>query len=245
MREHLIGEIGKQLGPEYVDIRTMIEGGMGTLFRAHRLGLDVDVVIKRVKQQYVGTLDQRAEANILKRLKHSYLPRIYDIIQGSDGYVYTVMDLIPGQDMDQTVKRSGPVNQHTAHRWACQLCEVVAYLHSQNPTIIHQDIKPSNVMITPEGNICLIDFNTSLTYENDRFVHAVTHGFAAPEQYGFSQSDACSDIYSLGILINVMLTGKHPSQQLASGRWGRIVTRCTQVTPSKRYKNVLRLLNDL
>lgn len=183
MREHLIDEIGKQLGPEYVDIRTMIEGGMGTLFRAHRLGLDVDVVIKRVKQQYVGTLDQRAEANILKRLKHSYLPRIYDIIQGSDGYVYTVMDLIPGQDMDQTVKRSGPVDQHTAHRWACQLCEVVAYLHSQNPTIIHQDIKPSNVMITPEGNICLIDFNTSLTYENDRFVHAVTHGFAAPEQY--------------------------------------------------------------
>lgn len=183
MREHLIGEIGKQLGPEYVDIRTMIEGGMGTLFRAHRLGLDVDVVIKRVKQQYVGTLNQRAEANILKRLKHSYLPRIYDIIQGSDGYVYTVMDLIPGQDMNQTVKRSGPVNQHTAHRWACQLCEVVAYLHSQNPTIIHQDIKPSNVMITPEGNICLIDFNTSLTYENDRFVHAVTHGFAAPEQY--------------------------------------------------------------
>lgn len=176
-------EIGKQLGPEYVDIRTMSEGGMGTLFRAHRLGLDVDVVIKRVKQQYVGTLDQRAEADILKRLKHSYLPRIYDIIQGDDGYVYTVMDLIPGRDMDQTVKRTGPVDQHTAHRWACQLCEVAAYLHSQDPPIIHQDIKPGNVMITPEGNICLIDFNTSLTYGNDRFVHAVTHGFAAPEQY--------------------------------------------------------------
>lgn len=71
-------EIGKQLGPEYVDIRPMGEGGMGTLFQAHRLGLDVDVVIKRVKQKYVGKLDQRAEANILKRLKHSYLPRIYD-----------------------------------------------------------------------------------------------------------------------------------------------------------------------
>lgn len=176
-------EIGKQLGPEYVDIRPMGEGGMGTLFQAHRLGLDVDVVIKRVKQKYVGKLDQRAEANILKRLKHSYLPRIYDIIQGSDGYVYTVMDLIPGRDMNQYVKRSGPVNQRTAHRWACQLCEVVAYLHSQNPAIIHRDIKPSNVMITPEGNICLIDFNTSLTYENNRLVNALTHGFAAPEQY--------------------------------------------------------------
>lgn len=176
-------EIGKQLGPEYVDIRPMSEGGMGTLFQAHRLGLDVDVVIKRVKQKYVGKLDQRAEANILKRLKHSYLPRIYDIIQGSDGYVYTVMDLIPGQDMNQYVKRSGPVDQRTAHRWACQLCEVVAYLHSQNPMIIHRDIKPSNVMITPEGNVCLIDFNTSFTYENNKLVNALTDGFAAPEQY--------------------------------------------------------------
>lgn len=176
-------EIGKQLGPEYVDICPMSEGGMGTLFRAHRLGLDVDVVIKRVKQKYVGALDQRAEANILKRLKHSYLPRIYDIIQGSDGYVYTVMDLISGQDMNQYIKHSGPVGQRMAHRWACQLCEVVAYLHNQNPPIIHRDIKPSNVMITSEGNICLIDFNTSLTYENNKFVNAVTHGFAAPEQY--------------------------------------------------------------
>lgn len=183
MRDHLTDEIGKQLGPEYVDIRPMGEGGMGTLFQAHRLGLDVDVVIKRVKQQFVGALDQRAEADILKRLKHSYLPRIYDIIQGSDGYVYTVMDLIPGQNMSQVVRQYGPADQRTAHRWACQLCEVVAYLHSQNPVIIHRDIKPSNVMVTPVGDICLIDFNTSLTYADNSVVNAVTNGFAAPEQY--------------------------------------------------------------
>ncbi len=183
MRGYLTDEIGKQLGAEYIDIQPMSEGGMGTLFRAHRLGLDVDVVIKRFKQKYLGALDQRAEADILKRLKHRYLPRIYDIIQGSDGYVYTVMDLIPGRNMRQIVKENGPVDQRSAHRWACQLCEVVAYLHEQEPVIIHRDIKPSNVMITPEGNICLIDFNTSLTYADDTIVNAVTHGFAAPEQY--------------------------------------------------------------
>ena len=159
---------------------------MGALFRAHRLGLDVDVVIKRVKHPFVGKLNQRAEADILKNLKHSYLPRIYDIIQGSDGYVYTVMDLIPGQNMSKVVRQFGPADQRTAHRWACQLCQVTAYLHSQNPVIIHRDIKPSNVMVTPEGDICLIDFNTSLTFadeKGEKVVGAVTHGFAAPEQY--------------------------------------------------------------
>ena len=72
-----------------------------------------------------------------------------------------------------------------------------------------------------------------------------TTGFAAPEQYGLSQSDIRTDIYSLGILINVMLTGEHPSKCLAEGRLGRIVERCTRVNPQKRYKNVLRLMEAL
>ena len=72
-----------------------------------------------------------------------------------------------------------------------------------------------------------------------------TVGFAAPEQYGLSQSDLRTDIYSLGILINVMLTGAHPSKRQAAGRLGRVVERCTHVNPKKRYKNVLRLMEAL
>ena len=126
-----------------------------------------------------------------------------------------------------------------------QLCRALWVLHSMGA--VHRDVKPENIILRGNDAV-LIDFDAARFHkegiENDTHVLGTT-GFAAPEQYGFSQSDACSDIYSLGILINVMLTGKHPSQQLASGRWGRIVTHCTQVTPSKRYKNVLRLLNDL
>ena len=72
-----------------------------------------------------------------------------------------------------------------------------------------------------------------------------TTGFAAPEQYGLSQSDVRTDIYALGVLINVMLTGEHPSRNLAKGRMGRIVDRCTHVNPQRRYKNVLRLMEAL
>ena len=172
------------LGSDYENIRPLdAKGGMGDLFRAHKKGLDVEVVIKRIKRKYIGRLDQQNEANILKGLKHQYLPRIYDVIPGEDGCLYTIMDYIPGVDLQQYVKQNGRVPQPLAHRWACQLCEVVAYLHAQTPPILHCDIKPHNIMITGQGDICLIDFNTSLVFQGDDTVVGVTKGYAAPEQY--------------------------------------------------------------
>lgn len=114
------------LGSGYSSIRPLGEGGMGTLYRAHKDSLDVDVVIKRVKQKFKGRMDERAEANILKTLKHKYLPRIYDVIESPSGYVYTIMDMIPGENMQNYVKTHGSVSQKLAYRWACQLCEVIA-----------------------------------------------------------------------------------------------------------------------
>lgn len=171
------------LGSGYSAIRPLGEGGMGTLYRAHKDSLDVDVVIKRVKQKFKGRMDERAEANILKTLKHKYLPRIYDVIESPSGYVYTIMDMIPGENMQNYVKTHGPVSQKLAYRWACQLCEVIAYLHSQVPPILHCDIKPSNIMITPAGDICVIDFNTSLVFSKGVLAIGATPGYAAPEQY--------------------------------------------------------------
>lgn len=171
------------LGSGYSAIRPLGEGGMGTLYRAHKDSLDVDVVIKRVKQKFKGRMDERAEANILKTLKHKYLPRIYDVIESPSGYVYTIMDMIPGENMQNYVKTHGPVSQKLAYRWACQLCEVIAYLHSQVPPILHCDIKPSNIMITPADDICVIDFNTSIVFSKGVLAIGATPGYAAPEQY--------------------------------------------------------------
>lgn len=171
------------LGDDYINITPLNQGGMGWLYKAYRKGLQVDVVIKRVKAQYAGKVNQRAEADILKRLKHRYLPQIYDVIDGGDGYLYTVMDYISGINMQQYVQQNGAAGQKVAHKWACQLCEVVAYLHEQHPPIIHCDIKPSNLMITPSGDICLVDFNTSLIFSSGVLAVGATTGYAAPEQY--------------------------------------------------------------
>ncbi len=109
---------------------------------------------------------------------------------------------------------------------------------------VHRDIKPENIILRGRDAV-LIDFDAARihkpTSETDTQVLG-TVGFAAPEQYGISQSDLRADIYSLGVLINVMLTGEHPSRCMASGRMGRIVERCTRVNPAKRYQNVHRLM---
>ena len=179
--------------PDYENIRVLNRlGGTGDLFVAHKKGMNIDVVIKRTQLQYQHIMNQENESSILKSLKHQYLPRIYDVLSGNDGCVYTVMDLISGQNLQKDVEQNGPDNQKECYRWACQLCEVMQYLHQENnekPAIIHCDIKPGNVMITNSGDICLIDFNTSLIFRRDKTAVGVTDGYAAPEQYQvFTQS---------------------------------------------------------
>ena len=132
-----------------------------------------------------------------------------------------------------------------ARRILQQVCRALWTLHSIGA--VHRDVKPENIILH-ESEAVLIDFDAARLHktESDSDTQVLgTTGFAAPEQYGLSQSDARSDIYSLGILLNVMLTGRHPSKKLAKGRFGRIITRCTQVNPARRYQDVLQLLDAL
>ncbi len=128
---------------------------------------------------------------------------------------------------------------------AKQVCKALWVLHSMSA--VHRDVKPENIIMRGSEAV-LIDFDAARILkpekENDTQILGTT-GFAAPEQYGISQSDVRSDIYSMGILINVMLTGQHPSKKMASGSLGHVVTRCTYVNPKKRYDNIFRLMEAL
>ncbi len=126
-----------------------------------------------------------------------------------------------------------------------QLCQALWVLHSI--AAVHRDIKPENVILRGREAV-LIDFDAARLYKPDHEADTIvlgTVGFAAPEQYGLSQSDRRADIYSLGVLINVMRTGKHPSKELVKGRLGRIVERCTQVNPQRRFQNVQQLMEAM
>lgn len=174
---------GTILENTYEIIEEIGAGGGGIVFRARHLRLQTDVVVKKIKDEVRGKVKSRREADILKNLKHPYLPRVYDFIETDDG-VYTVMDYIKGENLDEAVKKHGKYSQKQVKKWAEQLGEALDYLHSQQPPIIHSDIKPANIMLTEDGNVCLIDFNISLAMgESMESAVGISAGFSPPEQY--------------------------------------------------------------
>lgn len=195
-----------------------------------------------IKLVYTGSAEVY---QVLRGIHHPNLPSIYEAIQ--DGPAVTVLEeYISGPTIaDSLQAQVYPENE--AKRIVLALCDALAALHSLG--IIHRDIKPENVMIDDSGTVKLIDFNAAKFYKSYQVNDTVmigTTGFAAPEQFGIAQSDERTDIFSLGILLNVMLTGEHPSRRLYPGkRLAHIIEKCTQIAPDKRYSNVLLLAKEL
>lgn len=171
------------------------------------------------------------------------LPQIMETAE-RDGMVAVLEEYIQGDSLAYLLE-GALFSPAEARKITMQLCNALWVLH--NMGAVHRDIKPENVMIRGSEAI-LIDFDASRIFKSNTNQDTQilgTTGYAAPEQYGIAQTDERTDIYSLGVLLNIMLTGKHPSKELASGRLGRIVQKCTMVNPEKRYKSVLYLMEAL
>ena len=175
---------GAVLNDTYVIRERIGSGGGGVIYLAYHRRLQTDVVIKQIRDDIRSFVDVRAEVDLLKSLRHSFLPQVYDFLEYEDG-IYTVMEYIPGQNLLEALKRNGPVPEKMALVWAEQLTDALVYLHSRKPPVIHSDIKPANIMLTPEGSICLIDFNISMSGAGGRKkTIGVSPRYSPPEQYG-------------------------------------------------------------
>ena len=211
---------GEILDGMYQVVREIGKGGTGVIYLGYHLRLQKQVVIKRIKDSVAGRVNVRAEADILKKLHHTFLPQVYDFLEVRSG-IYTVMDYIPGHDLQYYLDEQYTFPEKTVLVWLTQLAEVLEYLHTRTPQILHSDIKPANIMITPEGNVCLIDFNISLDKDAGQEVQGVSPYYAAPEQYQAAvdrlygkgsriRLDERMDIYSLGAVFYRVMTGWFP-----------------------------------
>ena len=194
---------------------------------------DAELYIAKVLPEGTGN-----EGAILETLSHPALPRFIDRFSG-DGVHIMVREYVDGLPLNEAVDGYA-LSDAEAIAIGIQLCDVLTYLHSQTPPVIHRDIKPQNVILCADGKIKLIDFGIARRYKENApkdTVFSGTSDFAPPEQYGFQQTDARADIYSLGILLKYLLTGGDEALEIKNRRLVRVVKRCTAFAPRWRYQS--------
>ncbi len=235
-------ERGALLHKRYRVVEILGQGGMGSVYRAVDENLGVDVAVK----ENLFTTDEyarqfRLEAVILANLRHANLPRVTDHFVIGDQGQYLVMDYIEGEDLRQRMERVGNITEDDAILIGAAICDALAYLHTRKPPILHRDLKPGNVKITPDGHILLVDFGLAKVLHGSQATttgaRAMTPGYSPPEQYGTARTDPRTDIYSLGATLYAALSGIIPEDGLARAMDN------TQLTPlRKRNSKVSRRL---
>ena len=246
-------KIGSVIDGKYKILNIVGRGGMSIVYLAMNEKANKQWAIKEIiKNDYRDLAVERKEIEMMKRLKHPNLPAIVDVIEQKESLLI-VMDYIEGRSLEDIVQEYGPQEETLVVKWAKQLCDVLHYLHTQTPPIIYRDMKPSNVMLKPDGNIMLIDFGAAREYKATNLKDTVllgTKGYAAPEQYrSDGQSDARTDIYSLGVMVFRLLSGTEPVMLCpireicpnVSVGIEKILLKCTRVAKSERYQSAAQL----
>lgn len=245
---------------KYEILKLLNTGGMNSaIYLALDKKLNRQWAIKKVRKSSSQTTSMlMAEASIMKNLDHPMLPRIVGI-EEDPKFFYIIMDFVQGENLKTVVSSSGPQAQDTVVSWGVKLCDVLTYLHGKG--IVYRDMKPANIMLSPDGNIKLIDFGIAREYKENASEDTTalgTEGYAAPEQYeGKGQTDARTDVYGMGITLFQLLTGVNPSSyqenifsirlqnpNLSSGL-DKIILKCTNKDPKKRYQSTEELKKAL
>ena len=245
---------------KYEILKLLNTGGMNSaIYLALDKKLNRQWAIKKVRKSSSQTTSMlMAEASIMKNLDHPMLPRIVGI-EEDPKFFYIIMDFVQGENLKTVVTSSGPQAQDTVVSWGVKLCDVLTYLHGKG--IVYRDMKPANIMLSPDGNIKLIDFGIAREYKENASEDTTalgTEGYAAPEQYeGKGQTDARTDVYGMGITLFQLLTGVNPSSyqenifsirlqnpNLSSGL-DKIILKCTNKDPKKRYQSTEELKKAL
>ncbi len=255
--------VGDVLDKKYKILSEIGHGGMSVVYLAINERANKTWAVKEVRKD--GVCDFEAvhqglivETDMLKKLNHPHLPSIIDVIDTEDSFLI-VMDYVEGMSLQKVIDMNGPQPVDLVLRWGKQLCDVLGYLHNQNPPIIYRDMKPANIMLKPDGNITLIDFGTAREFKYGSNVDDTkvlgTRGYAPPEQYGGNgQTDVRADIYSLGATLYYLLSGHNPAQppyeikrlrywdmSFAGSGIEKIIEKCCMQDRSERYQSAAEL----
>lgn len=244
---------GDNLADKYVVLSQISSGGMSEVYLVEEKATpDNRWAVKAANQNHPLAHKLSDEAKLLSELEHPYLPYVVDFFADDNNY-YLVMEYIQGVSLLDYLDLYGqPFSVERIIRIGKQLCDVLEYLHQQQPNpIIYRDIKPGNILLMEDGTIKLIDFGTARKYDDQHLMDTVRVGtvaFAAPEQFEKKQTDERTDLFSLGALLYYLLSeGKYvytvqkPIGKLCKGlpkSLRKCVDRLVRLEPSERIQTV-------
>ena len=229
-----------------------------TLEEESRLSFYRELTVLDEKKNIVLVQDRRNSELCVKKTLDIYSRDVYEQlasvrIEGvpavkecvaDDGKLIVVEEYVQGRILKQVLDEHGLLNEEQAYEIAVQLVDILVRLHQLEPAIVHRDIKPSNIIIEKNGHVNLIDFNAARHVNADKNEDTRMLGtvyFAAPEQFGFGQSDERTDIYGLGATINYIMTGDKPGAGIAECRFSDILKKCLMVDAKDRYQSAEEL----
>ena len=213
---------GVVLQSRYAIEGTLGVGGMSVVYRGRDLRFKDVVRPCAIKEMFQSAPDSNTrllnlknferELGLLATLAHPAIPKVYDFFE-ENGRFYLILELIPGTDLETALDQAGgPLPEERVARWSAQICDVLAYLHNRTPEpIVFRDLKPSNVMVTPDERIVLIDFGIArnLNRGDRKGTMIGTEGYSPPEQYR-GMAEPRGDLYALGATMHHLLTASDP-----------------------------------
>ena len=243
------------ISTRYKPIGKIGEGSGGTIYKFRDLNLDMDVVFKEIKHSNVAKDYLYKEANILKNVSSPYLPKVFNSVQIEDMF-FTVMEFIPGYSFSNLLDMKTEFSQKEILKWSLQLCEAIEILHNQQPPVLHCDIKPANIMLRENGNICLIDFNISMSLSDKKYI-GYSDGYSSPELIesittsNIRLVDERTDIYSLGATLYHIITGEKLKndfnmelvRKCSSVEFAIILQKACENNPKDRYQSIKEMHN--
>lgn len=220
---------------------------LGDLNEEHGVYLVQNRLTKKI---FVRKTLTRYNYNVLLYLQEhpiANMPQIFELIE-DNGTLIVIEEYIAGNTLQEMLDEQGSFTEEQTADYALQLCQILSQLHGASPAIIHRDVKPSNIIISPDGVLKLIDVNAAKQYhygkEQDTTLLGTT-GYAAPEQYGIAASNVQTDIYSVGALMNMLLCGELPAVRIADGKLSQVIKKCLETSPRDRYQSADELANAI
>ncbi|MCR5202445.1 MAG: protein kinase [Lachnospiraceae bacterium] len=208
-------------------------------------------IVKNVDtdQLFIKKIRPKTMLPVYKRLRElslSMCPLIEEILV-DDRHIVVIEEYIGGRSLDKYIGDNG-LEKLDLNVVVTGIINNLRIMHEMNPPIIHRDLKPSNIMVTSDKRIMFTDLDTFREYDGDKeqdTYYMGTQGFAAPEQYGFRESDGRADIYSFGVVLNILLTGGFPDKKKPANGFREVVEKCIELKPEDRYRDIYELSEDL